>query len=225
MRSAVGLRVGVPVEAFVWLASELLGDGSARDLKIEAAEPGLTLAASFELMESRVRAGATIFIDKLEINGDTMRIELRLEQVSMVPLDDTRTSISALLHANALDLSRPGDLIAYLPDMPKMIVGANGNRIVLDLMKIPRISGDPKIRHAVGILSSLVTVHRIETHDRHLDVNFRPLPAGLGAAADAMNRHLVAPGWRRARRYLPEGIRGELESKMRHLVERVADYS
>ena len=222
VRNAIGLRFGIPIEAFRWLAGELLDDDKVEDLVIEADEPGLAVAATFDLMKSRVRGGATIFIDRVEIDGDKMRVEVRLEDVSMTPIGDEKTQISALLRAEALDLSRPGDLVAYLPDMPATIVSAHGNRIVLDLMKIPKLGRDPKVRHAVGMLSSLVTLHRVETNDRHLDLDFRPFPSGLTAAADAVNRHVLAPGWRRARRVLPEPVRGELESRVKTLVERAA---
>jgi hypothetical protein len=222
VRNAIGMRFGIPIEAFRWLAGEMLDGDKVEDLVIEADEPGLAVAATFDLMKSRVRAGATIFIDRVEIDGDKMKVEVRLEEVSMTPIGEKKTQISALLRAEALDLSRPGDLVAYLPDMPAVIVSAHGNRIILDLMKIPKLGRDPKVRHAVGLLSSLVTLHRIETNDRHLDLNFRPLPSGLTAAADAVNRHIVRPGWRRARRVLPEPVRGELEARMKYVVEKAA---
>jgi hypothetical protein len=222
VRNALGLRVGVPIDAFRWIAAALVDAAKVEDVRIEARPPGLALAGTFDLMKSRVRAQATIFVDRVRIDGHQMRLELRLEEVSMTPVGSARTPISALLRAEALDLSRPGDLVAHLPDMPAAIVAAQGNRLALDLMKVDRLASDPRVRHAVGLCSALVTLDRVATEPGHLDLDFRPVPQGLTAAADAVGDHLLAPGWRLLRRSMPVGVARGVDTAARGIVDLVA---
>ena len=149
-----------------------------------------------------------LYIDRIHLTGDEMRLELRLEDVSMIPVDTHKSQISALLVTRSLDLSRPGDLVQHLPDMPDMIVDAHGNRVVLDLMRVPQLAEDPLVRHALGLMTALVTLDGIGTEGEHLDLTFKPLPAGFVAAADAIGDHLVVPVLDRARTVMPKALRG-----------------
>ncbi|MCA9682461.1 MAG: hypothetical protein KC457_09725 [Myxococcales bacterium] len=159
-------------------------------------------------MDTRVRAGAVLYIDRIHLTGEEMRLELRLEDVSMTPVVSKKSQISALLVTRALDLSRPGDLVQHLPGMPDFIVDAHGNRVVLDLMRVPKLSQDPLVRHVLGLMTALMTLDGIETEGDHLDLMFKPLPAGFVAAADAIGDHLVVPVIRQARKVMPKALRG-----------------
>ena len=207
-RNALGLRFGVPLAAFRWLADQLADPEAVEDVEIGAVPPGLRAGATFDLMNTRVRAGAVLYIDRIHLTGDEMRLELRLEDVSMIPVDTHKSQISALLVTRSLDLSRPGDLVQHLPDMPDMIVDAHGNRVVLDLMRVPQLAEDPLVRHALGLMTALVTLDGIGTEGEHLDLQFKPLPAGFVAAADAIGDHLVVPVLDRARVVMPKALRG-----------------
>ncbi len=208
IRNAIGMRLGVPLSAFRWLAAELADDDKVEDVEIGAVPPGLRMGATFELMDTRVRAGAVLYIDRMQLCGEEMRLELRLEDVSLVPLSSEKSPISALLVTRVLDLSRPGDLVHHLPDMPDFIVDAHGNRVVLDLMRVPKFRDSSAVRHILGLMTSLMTLDGIETEGDHLEMMFKPLPEGFMAAADAIGDHLVVPVLRRARKSLPKQLRG-----------------
>ena len=211
IRNAMGMRFGVPLASFRWLASQLADGDKVEDVEVGAVPPGLRMAATFDLMKTRVRAGAALYIDRIKITGEEMRIELRLEEVSMIPVDTSKSQIAALLITRSLDLSRPGDLVQHLPDMPDMIVDSHGNRVVIDLMRVPKLREDPTVRHALGLMTSLMTLDGIETEGDHLDLHFKPLPEGFVAAADAIGDHLVVPVLTQARKVLPKQIRGGMQ--------------
>jgi hypothetical protein len=202
LRSALGLRLGVPVAAFRWLVEQTSRDPADADVEIEPHPPGLRLSGTFENMQTRLRGSAVVFIDRIEIDAQRIRIDLRLEQVRLRVLSERKTHLSALVKSGALDLSRPGNLVAELPGMPPFIVDAHDNVVGVDLMRDPKLGRNRMVVHAVGLLSSLVTVHAIETDSTHLDVLLRALPRGLGAAADAVEEHVVEPGFRRLRRLI-----------------------
>jgi len=190
-RNAVGLRFGVPIAALRWAAGRIGGKKAPRDLEIHAVPPGIRVGATVDLMGTTVRAKATVFVDDVRLDAETLRIELRLKDVSMKVLDDSQdTPVAALLKSGALDLSKPGNLAAYMPKRPALLVEARDDRIVLDLMKHPKIARDERVRRVISVVLPLVTVRAIETDPEHLDIAFRPLPDGISEVVSGLKRGL-----------------------------------
>ena len=130
-------------------------------------------------------------------------MELRFEDVALKILSEKRTVVSALVNSGALNISQLGSLIRELPRMPPVIVEAQENRIVFDLLKSQQLD-NRVVRHLVGLWSSLITVDGVETETDHLDVVFRALPRGRSAAMNSVRQHLIAPGFRRLRSFVGE---------------------
>ncbi len=193
MRNAVGLRFGVPVVALRWLGSQLERSGAVEDMQIDSAPPGLRVGASVSLMKTPIRAAATVFIERVVFNAEELTVSLRMEDVSLKLNGEAETPVAALIQSGALDLSNPGTLAGYLPGRSPVIAEARGNRIVLDLMRDPKIGNNPLVRKAVGVMTSLVTLHGIETDPDHVDVSLRALPGGISGAARAFKRHIISP--------------------------------
>jgi hypothetical protein len=107
------------------------------------------------------------------------------------------TPVAALIKSGALDLSNPGTLVNFMPRRSPVLASANGNRIVLDLMRDPKIGKNPLVRRAVALLTSFVTLHGVETDTRHLDIAFRALPVGLGGAVRSVRNNVVLPSMSR----------------------------
>lgn len=202
VRGALGLRFGVPVSAFRWLVEQISSDPTQADLEIEPEPPGLRLAGTFENMQTRLRGSAVVFIDRIAVTAHQIRIDVRLEQVTLKVLSEKKTHLSALIKSGALDVTKPGNLVAELPDMPPVIIDAYDNIISLDLMREPKLGSNRMVYRAVGLLSSMITVHGVETDSTHLDVVMRAFPRGLGAAADAVEEHVLEPGLRRLRGFV-----------------------
>jgi hypothetical protein len=190
-RNAVGLRFGVPISALRWAAGRLNGKKAPRDIEIQAVPPGIRAGATVDLMGTTVRAKATVYVEDVRLGAELLRIELRLADVSLRVLDDTQdTPVAALLKSGALDLSKPGNLAAYMPKRPPFLVEAKDDRIALDLMKHPRVAKDERIRRALAIVLPLVTVRGVQTDPEHLDVALRALPDGFGEVFSGFKRGL-----------------------------------
>ena len=190
-KNAVTMRFGVPIVALRWLASNLGGKKGPKDVEISAVPPGVRVAATVDLMGTTVRASAVVVIERLRLDAKTLRIEIRLREVTMKALDDRQeTPVAALLKSGALDLSRPGNLAAYMPKRPPVLVEARDDRIVLDLMKHPKLARDARLRRALSALVPIVTIGAIESEPEHLDVALRPFPDGLGAVFAGVRRAL-----------------------------------
>ncbi|MFW6051526.1 MAG: hypothetical protein ACODAU_10145 [Myxococcota bacterium] len=192
LRSAFGLRVGVPLPALRYLGAQLEKQGKVADLKIDASPPGVRVAASIDLMGTPVRAGAVIFIERVAFSGEEMKLTLRLEDVSLKLNGDAQTPVAALIKSGALDVSKPGELAAGMP-LPPVVSDARDNRITLDFMRDPRLARNELVRALLSLVTSFVTLQSVESDTNHLDIGFRALPRGVFGAARAVRQHLVTP--------------------------------
>lgn len=202
LRNLVGLRAGVPVDALRWLMEQAAKGGKIEDPVITEVPPGLRVTANVDLMKTPVRASAVVYIDRVRLDPDQIRLDVRLEEIWMEVIGESHSPVAALLRSGALDLSKPGELAKYM-DLPPVIVEARENKLSLDLMREPRIGQNPVVRQALSILTPLLTMHGIEADEDHLNVVFRALPQGVGTAATALRTHLFKPGFRRVRALLP----------------------
>lgn len=183
-RNAVGLRFGVPIDALRWLASQAKGKKAPKDVRIESVPPGIRASAIVNLAGTDVRAAATVFIERVRLDAEELRFELRLSDVKLELIDDTaETPVATLLKSGALDLSKPGNLAAFMPKRPPMLVEAHDDVVVLDLMKHPKLASNGKL---VDALTAFVTVKGIETDPAHLDVLFSAFPRGIAGALAAI---------------------------------------
>jgi hypothetical protein len=198
IRSSFGLRFGVPLAVFRWMIQQLADNADDLDVELAAEPPGLRFGASLDKMDTTLRLSGVLYIARINVNADEIRIELRLDRVKIRVLSEKKTVVSALVRSGALDITRIGDLIHELPGIPPFIAEARNDRIVLDLMRAPALGENPWLRHAVGMMSSLITVHGVETESSdHLDVVLRALPRGTVNAVGALRSHLLGPGARR----------------------------
>jgi len=180
LRNILALRFGVPIAALKWFAGKAKGRRAPKDVQIEAAPPGVRVSATVDLMGTQVRAGATIFVERVSITAEELKFEIRLAGVALKVLDENSdTPIAALLKSGALDLSKPGNLAAYMPKRPAILVEAKDDRLTLDLMKHPKFAGSVRAQTLIGLLAPLVTIAGIESDPEHLDVLLRPFPDGV----------------------------------------------
>ena len=187
VRNALGLRVGVPIDALRWLASQAKGKKAPKDVRLEAVPPGIRASAIVNLAGTEVRAAATVFIERVHLGGEEMRFELRLEKVSLELTDPkAETPVATLIKSGALDLSKPGNLAAFMPKRPAMLVDAHDDVIVLDVMKHPKLSANGKAARIVDALTAFLTVRGIETDPEHLDLVLRAFPRGVAGALAAI---------------------------------------
>lgn len=202
VRNLLGLRAGVPIDALRWLMEEAAKGGKIQDPVLTEVPPGLRITANVDLMKTPVRASAVVYIDRVKLDAEQIRLDVRLEEIWVEVIGESSSPVAALLRSGALDLSKPGELAKYM-DLPPVIVDARDNKLSVDLMREKRIGENPVVRQALAILTPLVTMHGIESDDDHLMIVFRALPQGVGTAASALRTHLFKPGIRRVRALLP----------------------
>jgi len=181
LRNAARLRFGIPIVALQWLAKELeSGSSGPEDIEIRPSPPGLRVTATLEQMGTLLRGSCIVIAERVEFSDSQARVELRLRDVSLKLLDESvQTPLAALIRSGTLDLSRVASLVAYLPSRPAALVEAVDDRLVLDLLKVPKWASAEFAHKLVGVLSTVLAIDSIKTDTDHLDVAIRALPRGL----------------------------------------------
>lgn len=184
-RNATRLKLGLPVGALRALASAAAKAKGPKDVSIEAVPPGLRLGATLDLMKTPVRATATLRVEEIRVSEAELRFALRVRDIRLDLVTESESPIAALLKSGALDLSRPGDLVKFLPNRSPALVEAEGDLIVVDLMKLPRVGEHKAVRRALSLVTPVLGVRAIETDREHFYVALRATPSALPAVLAA----------------------------------------
>jgi hypothetical protein len=195
LRGALGLRFGVPMDAIRYFAREFGGSPKApKDVVIEAAPPGIRFAATVDAMGTALRALAVVYIEELSVGVEQIRIGIRIEGLTLTVLGDASSPIAGLIKSGALDLSKPGNLVAFMPKRPAALIDAKDDRLVVDLMKIPAIAQNPRVRQALSVVTPVLAVAALKTKDDHLDLHLKADLSGVPLAIAAARGGVQAGG-------------------------------
>ncbi len=185
--NAAGLRFGIPLAALRYLSSQAkLPRKAPKDIEIGSAPPAIRISLSVDAMGTAVRASAAIKIDEIDLSPEAMRIGIKLTDVKLALIGDSSSPVATLIKSGALDLSKPGNLVKFLPKRPPAIVEADEDRIVVDLMMVPAVAKNEALRRALAIVTPVVNVRAVETDRDHLYVALRAMPRGLPRAFAAL---------------------------------------
>ncbi|MGD0678044.1 MAG: hypothetical protein ABSC94_21735 [Polyangiaceae bacterium] len=184
--NAAGLRLGVPLAAIRWATSNAdLPRKAPKDIDIGSAPPAVRLSLSIDAMGTPLRASAAIRVDEIDLSPESMRFGFRLSDVKLALIGDSETPVATLIKSGVLDLSKPGNLVKFLPKRPAAIVEADGDRIVVDFLKVPAVARNARLRRVLAIVTPVVSVRAVETDRDHIYVSFRASPRGLPRALAA----------------------------------------
>ena len=186
-RQAAGLKVVIPLDALRWAVEHLVtGKRAPKDIVIGFKTPALTIAATVDLMGTEVRAAAAITVDQLELSADALRVTIRLGDVALKVMSEAATPVAALIKSGALDLSKPGNLANYLPKKPPALVEAKDDKLVIDLLRVPKLAENFRLRRLLGVVTPVLEVKELRVEDDHILITWRPRPSGLVEAVNAI---------------------------------------
>jgi len=180
--NAGGLRFGIPLATLRWFAGQIQGKKAPKDVEITSVPPALRFSAVVDAMGTAVRASASIKIDEVTISTEALRIGVRLRDVKLALVGESDSPVATLIKSGALDLSKPGNLVKFVPKKPPAVVEAEGDRVVIDLMKVPKLAANKRVKQILTILSPVLGIRAIETDRDHLWIKLRATPAGLPEA-------------------------------------------
>lgn len=183
---AFGSRIPIPLDALRWLAARLLtGKKAPQDLIITARPPALAIGATVSMMKNRLRANASIHFDEIRIGPDELGLTIRVRDLDMKALDP-KSPMAQLLASGAMNLNDPAGLMQMGGQRPKAVVEAKGDRFVIDLLTIPEIRDNARVRQAISAIAPVVQVPEIRTQEDTLLVCLDTSPRGLPDALKAL---------------------------------------
>jgi hypothetical protein len=184
---ATSLRFGVPIVALRWAAGQVAPSKKApKDIEVGSSPPALRFGATVDAMGTPVRATGAVRIDEVTLSVDSIRIGIRLNELKLVLLGESDSPLAILIKSGALDLSKPGNLLKVLPKRPVAIVEAEGDRMVIDLLRVPALAKNGRLRKALAVITPLLGIRAIETDRDHLYVSLRATPGGFRQALAAL---------------------------------------
>jgi hypothetical protein len=184
VRNAAALRLGVPLAALRWFAARSKGLRIPRDVIVEAVPPGIRVGATLELMSTRLRVSSVVFIDRIRLSPEELRLELRFNDTQLTLLGGSTSPLAALIQSGALDLAKLGNLVAVMPKRPAYLIEAGGDRVVLDLKRHPALSS-ARAETLLRLVTPVVTVTGVSTDTDHLDLTLALFENGVRAAVEA----------------------------------------
>jgi hypothetical protein len=195
-RAAAARKVGVPLGLVRAFAERRVGGRLPRDLEIEAVPPGIRVRGTLELMGAQLRASAIVFVEDVRLEAEHATLTLRFSEVGLTLLNQSSSPLAALIQSGALDLTKLGNLIAVMPRRPAFITEARGDRVTLDLKRLPALSGE-LARRLFELVTPVVTVTGIATDSEHLDIELGVFQRGFGAALTAWRSNIeqLASRW------------------------------
>jgi hypothetical protein len=172
------MRFGVPMDAVQWLLGKVARGKLPKDLQLAAVSPGLRASATVNVMGAAMFVSAVVSVEQVQLASDSARVSVRLRDLQIKPPADS--PIAGMLAM--MDLSKPGDMLGFMPMKPPMILSASGDLFVLELMKLPKLANNPRAAKIVAALSEILVVRELQTEDDLLVLGLRAIPQGLMAA-------------------------------------------
>ncbi len=185
-RHALGMRIAVPLDAVRWfIASSPPGKKAPQDVTVMARPPAIAVGATIDLMGTTVRASASMKIEQLDVGPESLKVKIRLANVELKLLGESQTPVAALLKSGALDLSKPGNFVKFMPKKPDVLVEASDDIVVIDIMRNPKVRQNERVRRVLEALTPVVNVTGITTEGDFLILQLKATPLGFPRALNA----------------------------------------
>jgi hypothetical protein len=186
-RKAAGLRISVPLDALRWMVDQIPpGKRAPKDVVLGEKPPAITFGATLNLMGTEVRAGAALRIEEILVSPAELRVTVRLADVRLEALGGGDSPLAALLKSGALDLSKPGNLANFMPQRPPALIEAKDDRLVVDLMKVPKIAANERLRRILSVVTPVLAIRDVRVEDDHLQIGWKVRPTGVPTALFAL---------------------------------------
>lgn len=184
---AVRQEIGIPMEALRWLAGQYIrGPKAPKEFSLSAAPPALGIAATVNVMGAELRVRSNLHIDEVVVDAGTLRIALRLRDLGVKAPDGS--PLQQML--GVMDLSKPGNLVGFLPQRPPLLVEARDDRFVLDLMKLPKLAANHRLQRILAAVGEVLRIRQVrvepEVGEGLLVISLSLRPRGLPAALAAL---------------------------------------
>jgi hypothetical protein len=173
-------KLTIPLDVLRYVAKKAEGKKNApKDVTLEAVTPALKVGGRVAVMGTALRFSVTILVDDVSVNKEELRFQVRLSGVKLDVEGDGSSPVVALIKSGMLDLSKPGNIVRYLPNRPPFLLEAEDDRIVMDLMREEKITKNPKVAKVLSILVPVFGLRRVLAEEDALVLELIPRREGV----------------------------------------------
>ena len=187
---ALGGRIAIPLSGVRSRVEELSHD---LVLRIEAANPGLRIRGEAHALGAPIAFSARLEAEGIRVEGDTRTVAIRLSEVELSTDEDAPGPLADAIREGMIDTENPATLIGNMMPLPDAIVLAEGQEVIVDLLKLPAIERDQRLRNALAAVTSYLCVTEIEAKDDSIVLELGLLPGGAKEAALSTARAALTP--------------------------------
>lgn len=162
-------------------------------LDIESAAPGLRLRGEARALGAPIRFAARLDADGIYIEGARRTVCVRISEAELTTAEDAPGPLADAIRNGMIDTANPATLIGNMMSLPDMIVRAQGQEVILDLMRIPAIERDEMLSAAIAAATSYLCVTGIQLADDTIVLRLGVLPGGPKEAALSTARAALTP--------------------------------
>jgi len=190
---ALGGRIAIPLSAIRSRLGPLFEKVS---LTIEAESPGLRLEGEAHALGAPIQFSARVDAEGVRVEGQQRTVQIRLTEVALSTTDDAPGPLAEAIRTGMIDTQNPATLIGNMVSLPKMVVAAEGQDVVIDLMKIPAVERDGLLKAALAAATSYLGVTGIRASNDAIELRLGLLPGGVKEAALSTARAALTPAVR-----------------------------
>lgn len=187
---ALGGRISIPLSA---VRDRLTALSEQVALRIEAASPGVRIEGKAHALGAPIVFSARVDAAGVRVQGERRTMRIRLSEATLSTDDDAPGPLADAIRGGKIDTENPATLIGNMLPLPEMIIEAEGQYIVIDLLKLPAIARDERLRTAVAAATSYLSVTGIEVADDAIELRLGLLPGGPKEAALSTARAALTP--------------------------------
>jgi hypothetical protein len=182
-RNAARLEVSIPLDLLRWaLERRPRGKGPER-IELRGADPSLRVELTVDLFGTKIDVGSSIAIESIENQAESLKLALRLRDLAIKAPQGS----PAAQFVQSLDLSKPGNLIQMMPPKHARLIEVQGDRLVIDLLKLPALARNRGLRRALAGLS-FVAIRALRVENDLLIIGFALHPLAIPGALDRARR-------------------------------------
>ncbi|MGB5373790.1 MAG: hypothetical protein WBN15_08390 [Polyangiales bacterium] len=190
---ALGGRISIPLSAIRSRLGPLFEKVS---LTIEAESPGLRLEGEAQALGAPIQFSVRIDAKGVRVEGEQRTVRIRLSEVALSTTDDAPGPLADAIRAGIIDTEHPATLIGNMVSLPDVVVAAEGQDVVIDLMKVPAIERDEMLKATLAAATSYLGVTGIRVSDDAIELQLGLLPGGVKEAALSTARAALTPAVR-----------------------------
>jgi hypothetical protein len=190
LMQALGGRISIPLSVIRGRLAEL---SEKVALEIEAESPGLRVRGEAHALGAPIDFSARVDAEGVHVEGEQRTIRIRLSDVELSTTEDAPGPLADAIRNGMIDTGNPATLIGNMMTLPDMIVKAEGQDVVIDLMRVGAIERDEMLRAAFAAATSYLCVTGIRIAGDSIELRLGLLPGGPREAALSTARAALTP--------------------------------